>query len=341
MRVLLATDAWYPQVNGVVRCLDRLRHDARGFGAEIDILSHEGFTTVPLPTYPEIRLALARSSAVARRIEASAPDYIHIATEGPIGHAVRRWCIKAGQPFTTSYHTRFPEYLRARVPVPVDLTYRYLARFHNAGRAVMVTTDALGEELRGRGFHSVVRWPRGVDHEQFRPRAEKVLDFPGPVSLYVGRVSVEKNIEGFLSLDIPGTKVVVGDGPQREELEKRFPQVRFLGIKHGEELGEVYSSADVFVFPSRTDTLGLVVLEALSSGVPVVALPVTGPRDMIGDAPVGVLGEDLAAGVEAALKLSRDDCRAHALKFSWTECARIFLDHVQTYQSDRGDRRAA
>ncbi|MFN0264171.1 glycosyltransferase family 4 protein [Tepidamorphus sp. 3E244] len=341
MKVLLATDAWYPQVNGVVRCLDRVRSDAQALGADFKILSHEGFRTMPLPTYSEIRLALAPPGAIARKIEAFNPEYVHIATEGPIGHAVRKWCINAGQPFTTSYHTRFPEYLRARVPVPVDLTYRYLARFHNAGRAVMVTTDALAEELRGRGFRTVVKWPRGVDHKQFRPREKKVLDFPGPISLYVGRVAVEKNIEGFLSLDIPGTKVVVGDGPQRAELERRFPDAKFLGVKEGEELGAIYSSADVFVFPSRTDTLGLVVMEALASGVPVVALPVTGPRDIIGKAPVGVLTEDLAHGVHAALRLSRDACREHALQFSWEECAKIFLDHLRTYQNDGAQQSAA
>jgi len=341
MKVLLATDAWYPQVNGVVRCLDRVRLDTRQFGAEVEVLSHEGFTTIPLPTYSEIRLALTKPGAIARKIEAINPEYVHIATEGPIGHAVRRWCLKNNQPFTTSYHTRFPEYLRARVPVPVDLSYRYLARFHNAGQAVMVTTDALADELRGRGFRSVVKWPRGVDHEQFRPRTGKVLDFPGPISMYVGRVAVEKNIEGFLSLDIPGTKVVVGDGPQKVELERRFPGVKFLGVKHGEELGAIYSSADVFVFPSRTDTLGFVVMEALASGVPVVAFPVTGPRDIIGDAPVGVLTEDLAGGVHEALKLSREACRAHALTFSWDECAKIFLDHLKTYQGDTAQLSAA
>lgn len=341
MKILIATDAWYPQVNGVVRCLDRVRRDTEAAGAQVEILSHEGFRTFPLPSYPEIRVALPGAGAVGQRIEAFAPQYVHIATEGPIGHAARRWCLRNNQPFTTSYHTRFPEYLRARAPVPVDLTYRYLARFHNAGRAVMVTTDALAEELRGRGFRTVVKWPRGVDHQQFRPRQKKVLDFPGPISLYVGRVAVEKNIEGFLSLDIPGTKVVVGDGPQRAELERRFPEVKFLGVHEGDALGEIYSSADVFVFPSRTDTLGLVVMEALASGVPVVALPVTGPREMIGNAPVGVLTEDLADGVNRALRLSRDACREHAMQFSWPECARIFMQHLRTYQGGAGERTAA
>ncbi len=341
MRILLATDAWYPQVNGVVRCLDRLRSDCSDLGASVEVLSHEGYTTVPLPTYSEIRLAITAPGAISRRISEIDPEYIHIATEGPIGHAARRWCIRNNRPFTTSYHTRFPEYLRARLPVPVGLSYRYLARFHNAGEAVMVTTDTLAEELRGRGFRSVVRWPRGVDHELFRPHAERVLDFPGPILLNVGRIAVEKNIEAFLSLDVPGTKVVVGDGPQRAELERKFPDAKFLGVKEGEELAAIYASADVFVFPSLTDTLGLVVLESLASGVPVVAFPVTGPRDTIGDAPVGVLTEDLAGGVEKALTLSREACREHALTFSWPECARIFLDHLKRFQDGRTRAEAA
>ena len=341
MRVLVVTDAWKPQVNGVVRSLEAISREAPALGAEFRFCTPEGFPTIGLPSYREIRLALATPGAVASRIVAARADCVHIATEGPLGLAARRFCLSRGVPFTTSYHTRFPEYLRARVPVPVDLTYRYLANFHNAGRAVMVTTDALAEELRGRGFRTVVKWPRGVDNKLFRPREEKVLDFPGPISMYVGRVAVEKNIEGFLKLDIPGTKVVVGDGPQKAELERKFPDVKFLGVKHGEELGAIYSSADVFVFPSRTDTLGFVVMEALASGVPVVAFPVTGPRDIVGDAPVGVLTEDLAAGVHEALKLSREACRARALEFSWDECAKIFLDHLKAYQGDSVQRSAA
>jgi glycosyltransferase involved in cell wall biosynthesis len=334
MRLLIATDAWFPQVNGVVRTLDRLRQELTRMGHEVEIVSPDGYKSVPMPTYNEIRLALTTPGQIAERIERFAPDYIHIATEGPIGLMARRWCLRQQRPFTTSYHTRFPEYVRARVPVPITASYRYLTWFHNAGAAVMVTTQSLAEELKAWGFDTIARWPRGVDHELFRPSEDRVLDFEGPIFLYVGRVAVEKNIEAFLSLDLPGTKVVVGDGPQREELEAAFPQARFLGAKFGDELSALYASADVFVFPSRTDTLGLVNLEALACGVPVAAFPVTGPRDIIGDAPVGVLSEDLRAAALQALELSREACREHALKFTWAESARAFQRNLKLYQSE-------
>lgn len=332
MRLLIATDAWFPQVNGVVRTLDRLQAEVTALGHDVHMLSPEGYRSLPLPTYNEIRLALATPGSIAKRIEAYDPDYIHIATEGPIGLMARRWCVRNGRPFTTSYHTRFPEYVRARMPVPITASYRYLTWFHNAGRAVMVTTESLTRELEGWGFRSIARWPRGVDHELFRPREETVLDFDGPIFLYVGRVAVEKNIEAFLSLDLPGTKVVVGDGPQRAQLEARYSDARFLGAKFGEELAAIYASADVFVFPSKTDTLGLVVLEALACGVPVAAYPVTGPKDLIGDEPVGALEDDLRSAALRALDLSREACREHALKFTWSASAQSFIDNVVTFQ---------
>lgn len=332
MRLLIATDAWFPQVNGVVRTLDRLQAEVVALGHDVHMLSPEGYRSLPLPTYNEIRLALTTPGRIGKRIEAYAPDYIHIATEGPIGLMARRWCVRNGRPFTTSYHTRFPEYVRARMPVPITASYRYLTWFHNAGRAVMVTTESLTRELEGWGFQSIARWPRGVDHELFRPREETVLDFDGPIFLYVGRVAVEKNIEAFLSLDLPGTKVVVGDGPQRAQLEARYSDARFLGAKFGEELAAIYASADVFVFPSKTDTLGLVVLEALACGVPVAAYPVTGPKDLIGDEPVGALEDDLRSAALKALDLSREACREHALKFTWSASAQSFIDNVVTFQ---------
>ena len=332
MRLLIATDAWFPQVNGVVRTLDRLQAEVVALGHDVHMLSPEGYRSLPLPTYNEIRLALTTPGSIAKRIEAYAPDYIHIATEGPIGLMARRWCVRNGRPFTTSYHTRFPEYVRARMPVPITASYRYLTWFHNAGRAVMVTTESLTRELEDWGFRSIARWPRGVDHELFRPREETVLDFDGPIFLYVGRVAVEKNIEAFLSLDLPGTKVVVGDGPQRAQLEARYSDARFLGAKFGEELAAIYASADVFVFPSKTDTLGLVVLEALACGVPVAAYPVTGPKDLIGDEPVGALEDDLRSAALKALDLSREACREHALKFTWSASAQSFIDNVVTFQ---------
>ncbi|MEM8877721.1 MAG: glycosyltransferase family 1 protein [Pseudomonadota bacterium] len=337
MRLLIATDAWFPQVNGVVRTLDRLQAEVTALGHEVHMLSPDGYKSLPLPTYNEIRLALTTPGHIAKRIESYDPDYIHIATEGPIGLMTRRWCVKNDRPFTTSYHTRFPEYVRARMPVPITASYRYLTWFHNAGRAVMVTTESLTQELEGWGFRSIARWPRGVDHELFRPQDETVLDFEGPIFLYVGRVAVEKNIEAFLALDLPGTKVVVGDGPQRAQLEAQYTDARFLGAKFGEELAAIYASADVFVFPSKTDTLGLVILEALACGVPVAAYPVTGPKDLIGDAPVGVLGDDLQAAALNALDLSRTACREHALRFTWTASAQSFLDNVVTFQESYGE----
>ncbi|MEO1198208.1 MAG: glycosyltransferase family 1 protein [Pseudomonadota bacterium] len=342
MRILLATDAWQPQVNGVVRTIERLVADAATLGADIYVLGPDRFYTVPLPTYSEIRLAMTLPGTVARLVEESGADYIHIATEGPIGMMVRRYCMRTNRPFTTSYHTRFPEYVAARIPVPVELTYGWLRRFHNAGRAIMVTTDSLAEELRQRGFDNPVRWPRGVDSDLFRPQPS-ILDLPKPIFMYVGRVAVEKNLDAFLSLDLPGSKVIVGDGPQRIELSQKFPDAHFLGTKLGEDLAAHYASADVFVFPSRTDTLGLVVLEALAAGVPIAAYPVTGPKDIIGSARVGVLSEDLREASLKALDISPDLCREHALKFSWLECARIFLENVRTFQdaSSPADRSAA
>jgi glycosyltransferase involved in cell wall biosynthesis len=328
MRVLVTTDAWHPQVNGVVRTLSTLAATAPRLGAEISFLTHEGFRTFPLPTYADIRCALPSPWAIAKRIEAVKPDAIHIATEGTIGHAVRRYCIRNGIVFTTSFHTRLPEYVAARVPIPETLVWHWLRRFHGYSERVMVSTPSLMAELSGRGFREPVLWPRGVDGDVFLPCAPVPLDLPRPIFLTVCRVAVEKNIEAFLSLDLPGTKVVVGDGPMRGELMRRFPQALFLGEKHRDELAAIYSAADVFVFPSRTDTFGLVMLEALSCGVPVAAYPVPGPLDVIGDAPVGVLDEDLRTAALRALSIDRAACRAFASRMTWDRCARMFLDNL-------------
>jgi glycosyltransferase involved in cell wall biosynthesis len=330
IRILVATDAWHPQVNGVVQTLSELARAAASLGAELSFLSPNEFPTLPLPTYPEIRLALAHPRAIARRIVAEQADAIHIATEGPIGHMVRRHCLRTGFPFTTSFHTRFPEYLSARAPIPEGWTWAWLRRFHNSGTGVMAATPALAEELAGRGFGNVLLWSRGVDADLFRPRAEADLGLPRPVFLSVGRVAVEKNLEAFLSLDLPGSKVVVGDGPARADLARRFPDAVFLGTKRGEELATVYAAADVFVFPSETDTFGLVLLEALASGVPVAAFPVRGPRDVIGNAPVGALDPDLGAACRRAVTISRDACRSFALQMSWEASARKFLANAMT-----------
>ena len=327
MRVLVATDAWHPQVNGVVRTLAMTAEAARALGAELSFLTPQSFRTFALPSYPGLRLALPCAARIARLIEDARPDTIHIATEGPIGIAVRRYCRRQELPFTTSFHTRFPDYVSARVPVRESWIWAALRRFHRGSQAVMVATPALASELRGRGFRNVVLWPRGVDTTLFHAR-DADLELPRPVFLCVGRVAVEKNLEAFLELDLPGTKVIVGDGPARPSLMKSYPDAVFLGAQQGEELARSYAAADVFVFPSRTDTFGLVLLEALASGTPVAAFPVSGPRDVIGTAPVGALSDDLAAACRAALRLSRQDCLEFAAKHTWEASARAFIAHM-------------
>ncbi|MBB5755046.1 glycosyltransferase family 4 protein [Prosthecomicrobium pneumaticum] len=328
-RLLIATDAWHPQINGVVRTLETLAQNLPAFGIEPSFVTPQAFHTLPCPTYPEIRLAITAPGAIARKAAEARPDHVHIATEGPIGSAVRRWCRRERVMFTTSYHTRFPEYLHARLPVPTAWTYAWLRRFHNAGSGCMVATASLEAELKSRGFENLMRWSRGVDAELFRPRATAPdLGLPRPIFLYVGRVSVEKNIGAFLSLDLPGSKVVVGDGPALDSLKRAHPDVAFLGARVGEALAETYAAADCFVFPSRTDTFGVVLLEALASGLPVAAYPVVGPQDVIGGTGAGVLSEDLRAAALAALDISRDHCRAVALEHSWQAATRQFVGNV-------------
>lgn len=341
MRILIATDAWHPQVNGVVRTLTMVTEAASLLGVDVGFLTPESFATMALPGYPDLRVAVPNPAKIARMIAQARPDNIHIATEGPIGILTRRFCLKHRLPFTTSFHTRFPEYVSARSPIPESWVWAGLRRFHAPSRAVMAATPALADELRGRGFRNVVLWPRGVDATLFRPRPVD-LGLPRPLFVSVGRIAVEKNLEAFLALDLPGTKVIVGDGPARAALEQQYPEAVFLGEMHGERLAEAYAAADVFVFPSKTDTFGLVVLEALASGVPVAAFPVSGPRDVIGDAPVGVLSEDLQAACLSALPLSREACRAFALTRTWEASARAFIENVahgclDTRTSDKCD----
>jgi len=329
VKILVATDAWRPQVNGVVRSLEQTAAAATKLGVTFDILSPEGFATLPMPSYPEIRLAIPGLGQVERRISASGADFIHIATEGPIGIFTRRACLKRGRPFTTSYHTRFPEYIAARAPIPERVSYGWLRSFHNAGKGTMVSTAAMQEDLAKRGFKRLLRWSRGVDHELFRPRRGAVFgDLPRPLFLYVGRVAVEKNLDAFLSLDLPGSKVVVGTGPALAVLKARYPQAHFAGMKVGEDLAAAYSSADVFVFPSLTDTFGIVLLEAMASGLPIAAFPVTGPLDVVGGTKAGVLDEDLREAALGCLEIDPEDCRAEAMKHSWDACARQFIDNV-------------
>ena len=327
MRILIATDAWRPQINGVVHSLERMATAARELGAECEFLTPQGFPSLPLPTYPDVRVALANPREIARRIEKNAPDHVHIATEGPIGLTTRLHCRRTGRPFTTSYHTRFPEYVRARVPIPEGFTYDLLRWFHAPAAAVMAPTPSIRDELTRRRFSRVRIWSRGVDHKLFYPR-DSILDLPRPIFLYVGRLAVEKNLPGLLDLSLPGSVVIVGDGPARASLQRAYPHAHFLGARSGEALAEIYASADVFAFPSRTDTFGIVLIEALASGLPVAAFPVTGPLDVIGDSGAGALKEDLRLACLEALTIPREKAHDYSKRFTWAESARQFLHNI-------------
>lgn len=326
MNILIVTDAWSPQVNGVVRTLQSVRSELEKMGHKVAVISPDQFRSIPCPTYPEIRLALTAS--VGKRIEESAPDAIHIATEGPLGLAARRYCIRHKLPFTTAYHTQFPDYLAKRTRLPARWFWRYIRRFHAPAKAVMVSTPAVERQLHDNGIPHTRHWGRGVDLDCFTaegPRHPAFEGLEGPILLYVGRVAVEKNIGAFLACRHPGTKVVVGDGPALESLKVKFPEVRFLGKLLGDVLASAYRSADVFVFPSRTDTFGLVLIEALATGTPVAAYPVQGPIDVLTDA-VGCMDEDLDRAIAVALTRDRATCAEYAGHFGWCESARQFLD---------------
>jgi glycosyltransferase involved in cell wall biosynthesis len=328
VRFALVTDAWRPQVNGVARTLAALQRELASLGHDVVPLTPDLFRSVACPTDKEIRLAFGAGPFLARRLEALAPDAIHIATEGPLGVAARSYCIKRGFRFTTAYHTKYPEYLRARCGIPSSWTYAVLRRFHRPSSAMMVATETIRRELADRGFARVVPWTRGVDVTLFRPGYPPALDLPRPVFLYVGRVAAEKNLSIFLELDLPGSKLVVGDGSLLSKIRRRYPKVYFAGRQEGEALVRHYALADVFVLPSRTETFGLVLLEALACGLPVAALPVPGPLDVIADSGAGVLDWDLRAAATAALDVRRELCRSHAMRFSWRSSAQQFLNHV-------------
>jgi glycosyltransferase involved in cell wall biosynthesis len=331
MKILIVTDAWEPQVNGVVRTLKSTRRELERLGHHVDVLSPLEFRTVACPTYPEIRLSLFPGATVRKRIRAAAPDALHIATEGPLGIAARAFAVRNRLPFTTAYHTRFPEYIQARFGVPLRVTYTFLRWFHGKAEAVLVPTRVVKSDLEEWGFRPerVVLWSRGVELDIFKPGAPMKNDARPPVFLYVGRVAVEKNIEAFLALDLPGTKWVAGEGPLLETLKRRYPEVRFTGVLDQHQLASLYNAASVFVFPSRTDTFGLVLLEAMACGCPVAAYPVTGPVDVIGDSPAGVLHENLRHAALTALAIDRALPRAHAERFSWEACSRQFLEYLQ------------
>jgi glycosyltransferase involved in cell wall biosynthesis len=335
MRIALVSDAWRPQVNGVVRTLAAVTDIARARGHRVGMITPDRFRSVAMPNYPEIRLALASPRAVGAMIDELAPDAIHIATEGPLGWAARRWCLTRGLDFTTSFHTRFPDYIAARTGLPPALLWRPLRRFHRAARHILVATPRLAAELADNGLPQTLPWTRGVDSALFhagRAPHPAFADLPRPIAVAVGRVAVEKNLEAFLTADWPGTRVVVGDGPALAELRARFPDAVFTGGLHGEGLAAAYAGADISVFPSRTDTFGLVIIESLASGTPVAGFPVPGPLDILGPegrgdgvAVVGGVSDDLAAAMRAALTARRSDCAAYGATFSWDRSCDQFL----------------
>lgn len=335
-RLVIVTDAWAPQVNGVVRTLGKLKELMTSRDFDVVIVSPADFRSMPCPTYPEIRLALTCPRTVVRTLRDLQPAYVHIATEGPLGILARRACLKNEWAFTTSFHTRFPEYLSERWPVPRSLTYAILRRFHNAAETCLVPTRSIRDELAARGFTNLRIWTRGVDRSLFHPRADADLGLPRPVFVCVGRVAPEKNLAAFLSLDLPGTKLVVGDGPSLAELKRAYPAAVFVGTKEGEALARHYASADVFVFPSRTDTFGLVLLEAIASGLPVAAFPVPGASDVIGATGAGVLSEDLRQAALSALAMGPVDPDLALEGFTWEACADIFEDVLTPIAASAG-----
>ena len=326
------------QVNGVVRTLAMTRDELVRLGYEVEVIAPDRFLTVPCPTYPR-SAGLGSAMMMPAMIEAFGPSAIHIATEGPLGRTARRWCLNRGLPFTTAYHTRFPEYVHARFRMPTAWMYAVLRNFHSKARGTMVATPTVSRELEVLGFRNLRRWTRGVDTALFRPKdeagtvADPYLGLPRPIFLSVGRVAIEKNLPAFLDLDLPGTKLVIGDGPDRESLAAQYPDIHFLGEKNGEDLARHFAAADSFVFPSRTDTFGLVMLEALASGLPVAAFPVAGPQDVLTDPAVGVTNEDLRNAALATLTLDGAACRAFALDFSWEASARQFLSNLAEFDN--------
>ncbi len=325
---MIVTDAWFPQTNGVVSTLAQTAAWLGRFGHEVRMLTPKDFRSVACPTYPEIRLSLFPYRKVATDIFAFAPQALHIATEGPLGLSARRFCRRWGFRFTTSYHTQFPQYLRARFPIPVKVSYAALRRFHGAAVRCMVSTASMRQELAARGFGNLAHWPRGVDTEKFRPRGKDLLDLPRPIAAYVGRVAIEKNVDAFLGMPWSGSKIVIGDGPERARLQQQYSNAIFLGYKFGDELAAHLAAADVMVFPSRTDTFGLVNLEAMACGVPVAAYPVTGPIDVIEDGVTGALDDDLGRAALRALEIDPHACRARALKSGWDISSREFESNL-------------
>jgi glycosyltransferase involved in cell wall biosynthesis len=329
-RILIVTDAWLPQVNGVVRTLTTVVDELRAMGHVVEVIAPDRFRTIPCPTYSDIPLALLPRRRLIRLIEAFRPEALHIATEGPLGIAARRWAKQTDFAFTTAFHTLFAEYVKARTGFPVGPIYAWMRRFHGAAQGTMVATQSLRDALTARGFRNIRSWSRGVDLDLFRPEPREQWKLPRPIFINVGRVAVEKNIGGFLDLDLPGSKIVVGGGPILPRLQREYPDVLFTGPRHGEALARAYAGADVFVFPSLTDTFGLVLLEALACGTPVAAFPVTGPIDVLADSDgrIGAMNADLRVAALEALDADRSACRGPADRYSWRFCAEVFLSHL-------------
>jgi glycosyltransferase involved in cell wall biosynthesis len=338
MRITIVTDAWSPQTNGVVSTLRQTTACLEKFGHELLLVTPNLFQSVACPTYPEIRLSLFPYRGLASLIAGFRPDAIHIATEGPLGMAARRYCKRHGLNFTTSYHTQFPQYLRSRFPIPTWLSYRGLLWFHGAATHCMVSTQTVRNQLAERGFRNLVSWQRGVDTELFKPRAKDFLDLPRPIAAYVGRVAIEKNIDAFLRMPWQGTKIVIGDGPELPRLKTQYPGAHYMGFRFGEDLARHLAAADVFVFPSLTDTFGLVNLEAMACGVPVAAYPVAGPIDVVEDGVTGALDEDLARAALRALAIDPQKCRDRALRSGWDSCSREFESNLVNAIGQRAER---
>ncbi|MBI3560646.1 MAG: glycosyltransferase family 1 protein [Gammaproteobacteria bacterium] len=328
MRIAIITDAWRPQINGVVTTLSKTGESLRALGHEVLFITPEFFRTVPCPTYSSIRLAVNPIGTMGRLLDNFSPHAVHIATEGPLGWAARGYCKRRNLRFTSSYHTQFPHYINMRIPLPIRWSYAVLRYFHNAAVRTMVPTLSQRRELKRWWFRNVVIWPRGVDTDMFQPADKSFLDAPRPIAMYAGRVAVEKNLQAFLSLDMAGSKYVVGDGPDLEKLRRKYPAVQFTGFKSGAVLAAHLAAADVFVFPSRTDTFGLVMLEAMACGIPVAAFPVTGPVDVVLNGATGVLHEDLGIAVQAALRLDGRVCREYALAHSWRQATEYFAANL-------------
>ena len=330
LKIAFITDAWHPQINGVVTTIDNTCKTIQAQGNKVLMITPDQFTTVPCPSYPSIKLSIFCYPKVKRLLDNFAPDRIHIATEGPLGLAARKYCLKRKLAFTTSFHTLFAEYVNLRLKIPVSWGYRLLHWFHKPASRIMIATPKVEADLADRGFNKeqFARWSRGVDADRFKPRDKAYLNYQRPISMYVGRVAVEKNLEAFLDLSIPGTKVVVGDGPQLDKLRKQYPDAVFAGFETGEPLAKTMAAADVFVFPSRTDTFGIVMLDALACGVPVAAYPVQGPLDVLIDNQTGCMRENLQTAFYDALDLNGEDCRQQALQYSWQNCSAQFLNNL-------------